>query len=65
MAKPNTCDTLKTDFIYFLQFRRSVVHVSLTGSACGDMACTQRNKQNPKTWNLITCIKQNNLIELW
>lgn len=49
MAKPNTRDILKTDFIYFVQFRRSVIYVSLRGSACGDIACTQRNKQNPET----------------
>lgn len=49
MAKSNKCDILKADFIYFPQFRRSAIHVSLRGSACGNTACTQRNKQNPET----------------
>lgn len=49
MTKPNKCDILKTDLIYSPQFRRSVIHVSLRGSACEEIACTQRNKQNPET----------------
>lgn len=49
MTKPNKCDILKTDLMYSPQFIRSVIYVSLRGSACGDIACTQRNKQNPET----------------
>lgn len=49
MTKPNKCDILKTDLMYSPQFIRSVIFVSLRGSACGDIACTERNKQNPET----------------